>query len=283
MASSGAAPAAASEFCFVVPKCASGTTIKLTAPDGVCLQLKLPDTVYPGDEMHMHKGENARWGIKHVVRGDGDQEDDSAKEAYTMAKSQDRAGWRLEVEIARDLAGPDVVRIELRTTKGPILLRIVPSWAPLGVERFLRMVDDGFYSDIAIYRAVPDFVVQFGIVRDRTRTDRYQPLLDDTPCGIPIEEGSVAFAACSSKARRYVLCLFLGDCRHALGRNSWETPIGKVEAGSLDTLHSVFTGYGDMPQCNGRGPDPCKLEDLGNEYITTDFPKCDFVVRASRV
>mmetsp|Transcript_51369 Transcript_51369/g.122057 ORF Transcript_51369/g.122057 Transcript_51369/m.122057 type:complete len:568 (-) Transcript_51369:62-1765(-) len=189
---------------------------------------------------------------------------------------------RTKVEIEADLASPQVVTVQLYTTKGPLLIKVVPSWAPMGAARFLELIDDGYYSEIAIYRAVPDFLVQFGIIKDLQRSSRYDRIRDDPLVGVPVEEGSVVFAASGANTRKATICIFLADYPE-LGHSPWETPLGKVCGESLQTLHDIFTGYGDIPQCGGSGPDPLKLEDMGNSYITTNFPECDFVIGASRV
>lgn len=55
--------------------------------------------------------------------------------------------------------------VDLATSKGaiklrpeaascPWRLRVVPSWAPKGAQRFLQLVADKYYTDLAIYRAV---------------------------------------------------------------------------------------------------------------------------------
>lgn len=58
---------------------------------------------------------------------------------------------------------------------------------------------------------------------------------------------------------------------------------------SLPVLRSIHTGYGEMPQRGGSGPDPIQLQeppqflhgkglqDRGNAYIKENFPLCDFV------
>jgi len=193
-----------------------------------------------------------------------------------------RPATRTKGELDSDLAGPLVVSVRLATTKGTILLKLVPSWAPLGAERFLQLVDDGYYSEIAIYRAVPKFLVQFGIVKDKARTGKYKKIQDDPLCGVPIQDGTVIFAAAGGNTRKSTVCLFLGDYPQ-LGSSPWETPIGKVIPDSMSTLHGIYTGYGDIPQCGGKGPDPHKLEEFGNTYIANQFPKCDYVTGASRV
>merc|ERR1712039_181766 len=125
-------------------------------------------------------------------------------------------------------------------------------------------------------RAVPKFLVQFGVTNDVARSSPYEAIDDDIIRGVPITEGTVCFAACGPNTRATTLCIFL-DSFKQLGWNSWETPIGKVCPESMSILHSLHTGYGDMPQCGGKGPDPIKLEENGNGYIKESFPLCDFV------
>jgi cyclophilin family peptidyl-prolyl cis-trans isomerase len=220
--------------------------------------------------MYMSKGANGQWSIAKVTRGEA---------PTTAAPPAAPAQWRSEANLARDMAGPDALSVRLDTTKGAIHIKLVPAWAPLGVQRFLELIDDGFYSQIAIYRAIKSFLVQFGVAKHAQRS--YQKIQDDPLIGIPIQTGSVCFAASGPNTRKNQICLWLGDFPD-FGKSPWETPIGKVTAESMPVLLSLFTGYGDIPQCGGQGPDPHKLEELGNEYLAP-FPQLDYVVGAARV
>ncbi len=53
-------------------------------------------------------------------------------------------------------------RVRIATTKGTIVVRLYPEWAPLTVANFLGLVDRGYYDGLAWYRVVPDFVAQTG-------------------------------------------------------------------------------------------------------------------------
>jgi|Transcript_78651 cyclophilin family peptidyl-prolyl cis-trans isomerase len=294
------------EFAFKVPNAPPGATMKVTAPDGLVLKIPLPKNIEAGMKLVMHKNEETggAWRIKCAEAGDEEpparqqapqQQQTSetptpspAPEAKkepvprTVAKASQggRPRIRTKAELDADLSGRSVITVKLDTTKGPIIMKIVPQWAPLGAERFLQLVNDGYYSEIAIYRAVPKFLVQFGIVKDKARIGKYKKIQDDPLCGVPIQDGTVIFAAAGANTRKSTVCLFLGDYPQ-LGASPWETPIGKVVPESMSTLHSIYTGYGDIPQCNGKGPDPHKLEELGNSYIAEQFPKCDYVTGAS--
>jgi len=262
------------EFAFVLPECSPGDVLKVPAPDGVMLQIPLPPNCSKGDKVHIAKSADGSWAFSRAVRGDT---------AAPQPALEPGSSWVSPATIAADLAGPGTVTVQLDTTVGPILMRIVPKWSPLGVRRFFQLIDDGYFDDIAIYRAIKGGLVQFGIVKDSDpRASSYEAIADDPLIGIPFEEGSVSFAATGPGARKCTLCLFLGDFRGQLGSRQPETPIGKVCPESMERLRSLYTGYGDIPQCGGNGPDPNVLTDRGNEYIRSEFPKCDFVTGADR-
>jgi cyclophilin family peptidyl-prolyl cis-trans isomerase len=264
---------AAVQFQFEVPDCPRDTVMKVTAPDGTQLHIKRPQSVLAGDMMVMVKGEDGKWTVKHVVRPEA---------VASVDRFDGKVFKKSPEELEADLCGVTAVKVRLETTKGPIILRIVANWAPLGAQRFMQLVTDNYYTDIAIYRAVPGFLAQFGVINDTQRNEKYKEIPDDVLSGVPIVEGSVCFAASGANTRRYTVCIFLGEFPQ-LGQNTWETPIGKVDPSSMDVLRSLYTGYGDMPQCDGDGPDPIQLEDQGNDYIHKNFPKCDFVKSAKWV
>lgn len=268
-------------FSFVVPQCSPGATLKIPAP-GATLQLKLPENVLPGDEVHMSKPAGGNWGITKVLRGAG------GAGGYTPAVSTPATQWRSAEELAADCVAPGSVKIRFDTTTGPIFVAIVPQWAPIGAERFLQLVDDGYFYDIAIYRAIEGGLLQFGVVKDTDpRSKKYSKLPDDTLVGIPYAEGIFGFAAAGPGTRTSTVCVMKRDFRTQLGKGavgtkSTETPIGMVCPESMKTMHSI-TCLGDIPQCGGKGPDPTKLGALGNDYIRKEFPGCDFVLAATRV
>lgn len=73
---------------------------------------------------------------------------------------------------------------------------IVPEWSPLGAERFLTLVDEKFYDNFALFRAVDNFLVQFGIARDRELNNNWRgrTIQDDPKIRIKLQKGSLAFA-----------------------------------------------------------------------------------------
>ena len=50
--------------------------------------------------------------------------------------------------------------VHCSTTKGGITLEIYREWSPLGADRFIELVRDGFFQDIAFFRCVDGFLTQ---------------------------------------------------------------------------------------------------------------------------
>jgi peptidyl-prolyl cis-trans isomerase B (cyclophilin B) len=68
------------------------------------------------------------------------------------------------------VAGPHP-RVRIGTTKGTLVLRLYPEWAPLTVANFLNLVDRGYYDNLRWFRIVPDVVVQTGDPNDNGEGD----------------------------------------------------------------------------------------------------------------
>ena len=62
-------------------------------------------------------------------------------------------------------------RVRIGTTKGTIVVRLYPEWAPLTVANFLNLADRGYYDGLRWFRVVPDFVAQTGDPHDAGEGD----------------------------------------------------------------------------------------------------------------
>jgi peptidyl-prolyl cis-trans isomerase A (cyclophilin A) len=56
-------------------------------------------------------------------------------------------------------------------------------------------------------------------------------------------------------------------------------PFGQVVSG-MNVVDQLYGGYGDGPP-RGRGPDQARLQMEGNAYLTKDFPRMDYVKKAT--
>jgi len=55
-------------------------------------------------------------------------------------------------------------------------------------------------------------------------------------------------------------------------------PFGKVVEG-MEVVEKLYPGYGEMSP-TGNGPDPTKIQAMGNEYLIRNFPQLDYVKTA---
>ena len=66
---------------------------------------------------------------------------------------------------------------------------------PLGVERFLRLVDEGFFDDQLLYRVAPGRLVQWGVAADPSVQQRWsRATFADEPNRLPFRRGTLSFA-----------------------------------------------------------------------------------------
>eukprot|EP01042_Synura_sphagnicola_P000214 gene214-217_t len=169
---------------------------------------------------------------------------------------------------------------------GVMAIAVHPSWAPLGANRFLDMVKDGFFSTrIGMFRALKNFLVQFGLSGDptvQTKWFKQGNIHDDTPWlpqGPPgreingtkrFQRGYIAYAGAGKDSRGTQLIIAFRD-NGPLGGAPWEVPFGHlIGEASFASLDRIFTGYGEAPSQG-------KIMNRGNEYLQQEFPALDYI------
>ena len=169
---------------------------------------------------------------------------------------------------------PERFDVVFATTKGEFAVRVVRAWAPHGADRFYNLVRMGYYTDIAVFRAIPGFMVQFGIhgvpeVNDAWRGAR----IPDDPVVRSNVRGTVTFAMAGPGSR--TAQLFVNTVDNARLDALGFAPFGDVVAG-MSVVDSLYTGYGEGAPM-GAGPAQAELQSVGNSYVRASFPKLDFV------
>ena len=61
---------------------------------------------------------------------------------------------------------PAAYKVKFDTSVGEFVVQVTRDWAPNGADRFFNLVKNGFYNDARFFRAIPNFMVQFGIHAD---------------------------------------------------------------------------------------------------------------------
>merc|ERR1740139_980903 len=150
------------------------------------------------------------------------------------------------------LPQPPRRRLRCKTTvaagDGSFTIELRSDWAPKGVERTLALHRAGFFDNMPFFRALQNFLVQFGISPDSQKHTEWMRAgnIDDDPMPdppVPFTDGIVSFAGYSKDSRSTHLFITLGNLP-GLGKRPWEVPIGQVVEG-LDVIHKIYTGYGD--------------------------------------
>lgn len=201
------------------------------------------------------------------------------KEKAPMAETKTSAALtdpKLAVEKA-----PEVFKTQFATTKGDFVIEVHRAWAPRGADRFYNLLKAGYFQDLAFFRVVQGFMVQFGIhgtpaVSAKWREARIQ---DDPAAGQSNTRGMVSFATAGPNTRTTQMFINFGDNSRLDGMGF--TPFGKVVKG-MEVVDKLYNGYGEgAPQ--GMGPNQGRVQMEGNAYLKKDFPQLDYVKSAAIV
>lgn len=186
----------------------------------------------------------------------------------------------LDPSLARDEA-PKKFKVKFSTTKGVFVIEVTRDWAPNGADRFYNLVKIGFFNDVAFFRNIQGFMVQFGLNGDPAVNKKWSAsTIKDDAVEESNKPGYVTFAQSSARnSRSTQIFINFGDNRQLDTMRF--APFGRVVEG-MDVVESLYNGYGEgAPQ--GRGPDQTRVREEGNAYLKRDFPKLDYVKTAEIV
>ena len=176
---------------------------------------------------------------------------------------------------------PAVYKAKLSTTKGDFVIEVHRDWAPAGADRFYNLVKSGYFTDVAFFRVIKGFMVQFGIhgAPAMNATWRDAKIPDDPSGKQSNARGMVTFATSGPSSRTVQLFINYGDNRNLDSMGF--TPIGKVSQG-MDVVDAIEGQYGEGAP-SGRGPSQGRLQAEGNAYLKAQFPKLDYIKSAAIV
>ena len=176
------------------------------------------------------------------------------------------------------LAAPDLFQVTFHTNiKGhsPIVVQVNRSWAPLGVDHFYELVQDKFYTENALFRYVPNFVLQFGISGIPSVNSNWTtPINDDPFVGNSNIAGTLVYATAGPNTR--TTQLFINFVDNSFLDSEGFVPIGKLTQG-LDTAIAAFNPTPGNPN----GVDQGNYTSMGNPWIRREYPDINFVVSAT--
>jgi peptidyl-prolyl cis-trans isomerase A (cyclophilin A) len=219
--------------------------------------------------------------LKEMRQEDSERMRDVAAQALrridvAVKKKEPHAALR-KPSLAREQA-PAVFRAKFETTRGEFVVEVHRQWAPHGADRFFNLVRIGYFDDTAFFRVKKGFVVQFGLSGDsRVNSVWKDANLPDDEVKEKNVRGTLTYAMGGPGTRTTQVFVNLGDNLGLDGQGF--APFGKVVEG-LRVLDALYGGYGDMRPF-GEGPDQRAILSMGNAYLKREFPKLDYIERAT--
>lgn len=168
-------------------------------------------------------------------------------------------------------AAPDSFDVEMVTSEGPIRLRFIRSWSPLGVDRAFYLFNNDFYEGARFYRVIDGFVAQFGGSGEVMVDSLWRELpINDEPVRAGNARGTIAFARSGPRTRSFTMYINLADnfrldTLNAAGVRGYP-PIGRVVQG-MTVVDSLYGGYGARPMGT----------DLGARTLAREYPRLDSI------
>ena len=175
---------------------------------------------------------------------------------------------------------PERCRVLLDTSTGPITLDVQRVWSPHGVDRFYNLVRHGYYDEARFFRVRAGTWAQFGINADpaistawRTRT------IPDEPRLLSNVRGTVAYAFKDPNGRTTQMFINLVDNSATHDAEPF-VPFAKVIAG-MTAADAFYAEYGERAGGGIRGGRQDRLFAEGNAWLLREFPKLDYIKRAT--
>lgn len=170
---------------------------------------------------------------------------------------------------------PDTFKAKFETTAGDFTIACTRDWAPNGVDRLYNLLKIGFYNDVALFRVVQGFVVQWGIHGNPEVSKHWRS------ANIPPDEvkesnkrGYLTYAMAGRPDTRSTQLFINYKDNSNLDRMGF-APICKVTAGMESTVDKIYNGYGAAA-----GKDQSRIQTKGNGYIRRKYPKMDYIKKA---
>jgi peptidyl-prolyl cis-trans isomerase A (cyclophilin A) len=173
---------------------------------------------------------------------------------------------------------PATYKARFETSKGAFVVDVNREWAPNGADRFYNLVKNGFYDGVRFFRVLDGFMAQFGISGDpKISAPWREARIQDDPVRQSNRRGFITYAMAGPNTRTSQVFINYGD-NSALDRQGF-SPFGQVTSG-MNVVDALYNGYGEGAP-RGQGPDQGRVQMEGNAYLTKNFPRLDFVKKAT--
>jgi peptidyl-prolyl cis-trans isomerase A (cyclophilin A) len=167
---------------------------------------------------------------------------------------------------------PDTYKVRLDTSAGPVVIQVTRAWAPLGADRFYNLVKNGFYDGVRFFRVIPGFMAQGGMSGDPALQKVWgRTNFNDDPVKGSNKRGMVTFAKTGMpNSRSTQFFINYGD-NSRLDKDGF-APFGEVTEGMA--VVDKFANYPNVP-------DQGRITNEGNAYLQKEYPKLDYIKKAT--
>lgn len=176
---------------------------------------------------------------------------------------------------APEFRAPDSFCVVFSTSvPGTFVVNVTRALAPLGADHFYELVASGFYDQAAVFRVVPNFVVQFGINGTPAQNRKEQTPIPDDPVAASNVAGSIVYATAGANTR--TTQLFINYVDNSFLDSQGFAPFGYVTRG-FDTVQKFF----NPTPGSSDGVDQGQYEANGNAWIKAQYPSISFITKVA--
>src|SRR5437867_12456143 len=177
---------------------------------------------------------------------------------------------------------PPVFKVDFDTSAGMFVVEVHRDWAPNGADRFYNLVQNGFFDNARFFRVISGFMVQFGINGDPAISSVWRDArIPRDPVKEGNKRGNITFAMQGGPngpdTRTTQMFINFGDNSNL--DSAGFASFGRVTKG-MDVVDKIYSGYGEGAP-SGAGLEQGRVQSEGNAYLTKDFPKLDYIKKAS--
>lgn len=173
---------------------------------------------------------------------------------------------------------PETFQVKFETTRGDFTMDVTRAWAPVGVDRFYNLVKHHYYDNIVVFRAVPGFVVQFGISSYPAVNAAWRNAdIQDDPVTQSNKRGYVTYAKTGQPNSRSTQ-VFISFKDNSFLDPQGFAPFGVINAEGMKVVEMLYDQYGDQPT-----DQQDEISRLGKAYLDSKYPKLDVIKHATIV
>jgi peptidyl-prolyl cis-trans isomerase A (cyclophilin A) len=172
---------------------------------------------------------------------------------------------------------PQKFRVQFVTTQGKFVVEVHRAWSPNGADRFYNLVQLGHYENIAFFRVIEGFMVQFGIHGTPAISRVWlRATIEDDPVVESNLRGTLSFAKTKQPNSRTTQ-VFINLADNGRLDDKGFSPFARVIEG-MDVVDKLYkTGEG---RPRGPGPNQKRIKAKGNVYLEMNYPQLDYITGA---